>query len=454
MSVPDRCRSGRRRAIAGWAITVLLLVPLGAAASRIERVRIHEAPDHTRVVLDVSAPQDYELAVFTNPHRISIDLPDAQLGPRFNPDEAAGRTRIKRLRSARRGSGQRLVLDVHGALTPKAFALAPVAPYGHRLVIDLFSDPDGRREAAPIRRRPPPQAPSTQRDVRIMIDAGHGGEDPGALGPNGAKEKDVVLAVARALRDRINRRSGFEARLVRDGDYYVALGERTAQARAAQADLFLSLHADAFKQSDVRGASVYTLSSKGASSEAARWLAEKENRSDLIGGVGKIALREQPDLVKQVLIDMSTHANRALSNAAGRTVLEELKSLTRLHKVGVEHANFMVLRAPDVPSMLIEMGFISNPTEARQLASRRHQLRLAEAIDRAVADYFAETPPPGTLLAARAAEPKRRHVIRRGDTLSELAVRYGVAAWRIREVNGLASDAIRIGQTLIIPVES
>ncbi|MEM1437080.1 MAG: N-acetylmuramoyl-L-alanine amidase, partial [Pseudomonadota bacterium] len=417
-------------------------------------VRIHEAPDHTRVVLDVSAPQAYELAVYKNPHRISIDLPNARLGPHFNADEAAGRTRIKRLRTAQRDTGQRLVLDVNGALTPKAFALKPVAPYGHRLVIDLFSSADGRVAAQPIRRRPPPQAPNTRRNVRVVIDAGHGGEDPGALGPNGAQEKDVVLAVARALRDRINRRSGYEAKLVRDGDYYVSLGERTARARAAKADLFLSLHADAFKQSNVRGASVYTLSSKGASSEAARWLAEKENRSDLIGGVGTIALREQPDLVQQVLIDMSTHANRALSNAAGRVVLGELESLTRLHKVGVEHANFMVLRAPDVPSMLIEMGFISNPTEARQLASKRHQLRLAEAIDRAVAAYFAETPPPGTLLAARAALPERKHVIRRGDTLSELAVRYGVAARRIREVNGLASDAIRIGQTLIIPVGS
>lgn len=427
----------------------LLVSPLVLAATVVERVRIHEAPDHTRVVLDVSAPVTYDVLTLTGPDRIVVDLARATLGGRFNRSAVAGHERIKALRTSARGDGQRLVLDVTGPLQPKAFALTPVAPYGHRLVIDLFGSVDSQPTA--LTRTPPPSRPQTRRDVLIMVDAGHGGEDPGALGPNGALEKTVVLGIAEELKERLDARPGFRAELVRTGDYYISLQDRTVRARSARADLFVSVHADAFKSAKVRGASVYVLSGKGASSEAARWLAEKENRSDLIGGVGDVTLAGKDNTLKEVLIDMSTHANRSLSIDVGGAVLNELGAMTRLHKNHVEQANFLVLRAPDIPSILVETGFISNPQEARQLVNPGYQRRLASAIDRAVAGYFAEAPPPGTLLAARTGTTGRQHVIRSGETLSGLAARYGIAARRIKEANGLVSDAIRIGQTLIIP---
>ncbi|MEM9744716.1 MAG: N-acetylmuramoyl-L-alanine amidase [Pseudomonadota bacterium] len=435
-----------------WVGAALFGLGLPAAlhAAVVERVRIHEAPDHTRVVLDVSAPMDFKVLTLKNPHRVAVDISNATLGSAFNRSVAAGRTRVKRLRSSPRGDGQRLVLDVSGPLMPIAFALTPVPPYGHRLVIDLFG-PEGATRA---QRKPPPPKATGSRDVLVMIDAGHGGEDPGALGPNGIVEKDVVMAIAQELATRLKKRRGFTAELVRGGDYYIGLLERMRHARDRRADLFISIHADAFKQPQVHGASVYTLSRKGASSEAARWLAEKENRADLIGGIGSVDLAEFDDTLQGVLLDMSTHANLALSNEAGREVLKELDGVVKLHKTNVEHANFMVLRSPDVPSMLIETGFISNPAEARKLSTRSYQRSLAAAIETAIGRYFRESPPPGTWLAQHAEAAPRQHTIRRGDTLSELAVRYGVAAQDIKDANGLASDAIRIGQTLIIPIGS
>jgi N-acetylmuramoyl-L-alanine amidase len=257
---------------------------------------------------------------------------------------------------------------------------------------------------------------------------------------------------------------GYKAVLVRTGDYYIPLRQRVNIARQQRADLFVSIHADAFRNPRVTGGSVYTLSDRGASSENARWLAEKENRSDLIGGVGDVSLDDKDDMLAHVLLDLSMSANRSASIEAGQYVLAQLQAVGRLHKRRVEQAGFAVLKSPDIPSILVETGFISNPEEARRLNTTGHQDRLVDAISRGIRNYMEANAPPGTLIAARqrggSAAPARavagsagdvRYTISRGDTLSGIASRYGTSASRIRAANGLRSDTIRVGQTIVIP---
>ncbi|MDW8479318.1 MAG: N-acetylmuramoyl-L-alanine amidase [Xanthomonadales bacterium] len=282
----------------------------------------------------------------------------------------------------------------------------------------------------------------------IAIDAGHGGEDPGAIGPGGTREKDITLAVARALARRVDAEPGMRAVLIRDGDYYIPLRERYMRAREARADLFLSIHADAFHDARARGSSVYVLSPRGASSEAARWLAERENRSDLIGGV---SLADKDEMLAAVLLDLSQGATLEASHRAASHLLRALGRVGRVHKRHVERAAFMVLRSPDVPSVLVETAFISNPAEERRLGERQHQERLAEAMLEGIRSHFAELPPPGTLLARRQEEPPRRHVVQRGETLSGIARQHRVSVAALRAANGLSSDRVRAGAVLAIP---
>ncbi len=407
---------------------------------------MHEAPDHTRVVFDTSGPVKYELFTLSGPARIVIDLENATLAPGFDPALAAlGRQRVKGMRVAPRGNGYRLVLDVQGKLSPEGFVLAPVPPYGHRLVVDLFSEAHDVAASAPI------VQPAGRRDVVIAIDAGHGGEDPGALGVDRIREKHVVLSLAKRLAKRFNDTSGYRAVLVRKGDYYVSLRRRMQIARAERADLFVSIHADAFKSASVNGVSVYTLSDRGASSETARWLAEKENSSDLIGGVGDVSLDDKDDLLAHVLLDLSMDANRLASIEAGAAILGRLDRVAKLHKKRVEQAGFVVLKSPDIPSVLIETGYISNPGEARQLNRADYQNRIAGAIYDGLRLTLENSPPAGTLLAYNRAQGDVRYTIERGDTLSAIAARYGTSTETIRRVNGLATDRIRVGQVILIP---
>jgi N-acetylmuramoyl-L-alanine amidase len=263
-----------------------------------------------------------------------------------------------------------------------------------------------------------------------------------------------VLQISRRLAKRINDMPGYRAVLVRDGDYYVALRDRVRFARDQRADLFVSVHADAFKSPHPSGASVYTLSDRGATSETARWLAEKENRSDLIGGVGDVSLGDKDDMLAHVLLDLSMDANRSASIELGARVLGQLGNVTKLHKNRVEQAGFVVLKAPDMPSILVETGYISNPTEARRLNTAEHQERIATAVAAAIRSHMDLHAPPGTLIAARRDQrggDGQRYTITNGDTLSHIAARFGISARRLREANGLNSDVIRVGQTLVIP---
>jgi N-acetylmuramoyl-L-alanine amidase len=429
-------------------LSSLLLGVGGARANVIEGVRLHEAPDYTRVVFDTSHRVEYNVFTLTNPHRVVVDVTGAR--PRAGLDlEKVGvdGTAIRRIRGAPRDArSYRIVLDVDRALQPNGFVLAPAAPHGHRLVVDLHGAGRGAVRTTATTPR------GVNRDVMIAVDAGHGGEDPGAIGHNRVYEKNVVLAISREVKRLLDEEPGFRGELVRTGDYYVPLRQRTQIARnRIRADLFVSIHADAHPSQAARGASVYTLSERGATSENARWLAERENRSDLIGGVGNVSLTDKDDLLAHVLLDLSMDANRSASIDAGEAVLRRLGGFTRLQKPRVEQAGFAVLKSPDIPSILVETGYLSNPDEARQLSQSEYQRRIARAIFQGIVDYMHAHPPPDTLLAARAQNEGRRYVIARGDTLSQIAARHNVTTRRLREANNLAGDTIRVGQVLVIP---
>ncbi|MEQ9452845.1 MAG: N-acetylmuramoyl-L-alanine amidase [Pseudomonadales bacterium] len=426
--------------------SLLLLATLPAWATTLQSVRMHEAPDSTRVVFDTTAAVEYKVFTLENPHRVVVDLLGVEPRARFNPAAVAiGRQRVSKLRTATRDDGYRVVIDTKMPLTPKAFKLKPIDPYGHRLVVDLFI------KDAPVKEAPKrPVRPD--RDIVIAVDAGHGGDDPGAIGPGKVAEKRVVLQIARRIVANLNDHKGFKGVLVRDGDYYLPHRKRTDIARENRADLFLSIHADAFHSSRVAGASVYTLSDRGATSETAAWLAERENRSDLLGGVGDVSLGDKDPVLAQVLLDLSMDANRSQSIDAGKSVLAHLGKVAKLHKNRVEQAAFVVLKSPDMPSMLVETGFISNPAEARRLSQAEHQSKLARAIANGVVQFMRDNPPPGTLLANNPdIRDEFRYTITRGDTLSTIAERYGVSSRSLKSHNGLSSDKIRVGQVLVIP---
>lgn len=440
------------------SLLVLLLLAWPADARRLEGVRMHDAPTYTRVVFDTSEAVKYQVFTLANPDRVVVDFKNVRPRSGLSTANATqGQSRVKGLRTAVRGEDYRVVLDLNGPVRPQGFMLEPAAPHGHRLVIDLHGA--GSSTQARVSAPEPAPAPNGNRSVVIAIDAGHGGEDPGAIGPGRIFEKQVTLGISRRLAARLNGIPGYRAELVRTGDYYIPLRDRVRIARDKRADLFISIHADAFHNPRVTGGSVYTLSDRGATSENARWLAEKENRSDLIGGVGDVPLSDKDDMLAHVLLDLSMSANRSASIEAGQYLLAQLRGVGRLHKARVEQAGFVVLKSPDIPSVLVETGFISNPDEARRLNTASHQDRLVDAIVRGVRNYMEANAPPGTLIAARqggggtgvASGDNVRYTIARGDTLSEIASRYGIPTSRIRAANGLRSDVIRVGQTIVIP---
>ena len=431
--------------------TALILVAAPWAlvhSDTLQNIRAYEAPDHTRVVFDTSAPAAASIFLLSNPDRLVVDLADTSPATGFDPDVSGGLgRRVKDIRWGSRPAAYRVVLDLDKPLRRKDFQLPPIAPYGHRLVIDLFDDRPA--ESTP----PEPAEPEGLRPVVIAIDAGHGGEDPGAIGANKVYEKRITLSIARKLAARFNETPGYRAVLVRTGDYYIPLRRRTQIAHRERAHLFLSIHADAFRKPEVSGASVYMLSERGADSEMARYLAEKENRSDLFGGVSDVSLDDMEPYLRQTLTDLSMQGKRRQSSAVGGEVLSQLNRVTKLHKKQVGHAGFVVLKAPDIPSLLIETGFISNPTEARRLNQAEHQGKIVRAIHQGVVSYWRANPPPGTLLAHRASGGLD-HRIERGDTLSGIAAQYGTTVARIRQANGLAGNRIRVGQVLTIPADS
>lgn len=415
-----------------------------AGPLQVQGVRLWAAPDNTRVVLDVSGPAQHRLFTLANPDRLVLDITDAQIDDDLKSRASSGGM-VRNVRSGPRNKNDlRLVLDLTGPVKPKSFALKPNDQYGHRLVIDLFSAGSAKKTSpAPVKAA---SEPAQLRDLVIAIDAGHGGEDPGARGRKGTREKDVVLGIARRLARLVEKEPGMRPVLIRDGDYYIGLRKRMEKAREHRADLFISIHADAFHKSDVQGSSVFVLSRRGASSEMARWLAARENAADLVGGV---SLDDKDDLLAEVLLDLAQTATLEASSAIADNVLREMRRVGKVHKKQVQHAGFMVLKSPDIPSMLIETAFISNPSEEQRLKNSGHQDKVARAILEGVRNYFTSNPPPGTVLAS--VGNARRHVVRRGDTLSQIAQRYGVSLDTLRSTNKLRDDRVLVGNVLTIP---
>ncbi|MCK1793432.1 N-acetylmuramoyl-L-alanine amidase [Pseudomonas sp. TNT19] len=464
--------SGMRfRAMVAAVGLLLLAVTVNAVAdSKVNSVRLWRAPDNTRLVFDLSGPVQHSVFTLTAPDRLVIDINGASLGAPLNVNSA--NTPITAMRSAQRTpTDLRVVIDLKKAVTPKSFTLAPNAQYGNRLVVDLYDDaadaapipvPTNVAKVAPVPVTPIdppvklPPAPAGKRDIIVVIDAGHGGEDPGASGSRGQREKDVVLAIARELQRQVNGMKGFRAELTRTGDYFIPLRGRTEIARKKGADLFVSIHADAAPSAAAFGASVFALSDRGATSETARWLADSENRSDLIGGAGNVSLDDKDRMLAGVLLDLSMTASLTSSLNVGQKVLSNIGRVTPLHKQRVEQAGFMVLKSPDIPSILVETGFISNAKEASKLAAASHQQALARSISSGVRQFFQQNPPPGSYIAwlrdsGGIVQGPRDHRVNPGETLAMIAVRYQVSPATLRSTNNLKSDDLKAGQHLTIP---
>ena len=403
-------------------------IAAGAGPARINDVRLWSGPEGTRLVIDLSAPARYSVFTLGNPDRVVIDLDQATISSRKTMP--GGQGPVHRVRSGTRpGHDVRIVLDTIGPLAPHAFNVAPDGTAGHRLVVEF----PVRTETAAVKTgvaKTPTNAASTLatavapsitastagvpmlaatksvaaasngRDIVVAVDAGHGGQDPGAIGRGGTYEKHVTLAIARKLAQAIDREDGMRAVLIRDNDTFVSLRNRIRKAREHGADMFVSIHADSVRDRSVGGSSVYVLSTRGASDEAARWLAERENAADLVGGV---SLDDKNDVLASVLLDVTQKESVSNSVDAASNVLTSLRRVGDVHRTRVQHAGFVVLKSPDIPSMLVETAFISNPTDEKRLRNREQQQRIADAVHYGVRGYFYENPLPGTRLAALSA---------------------------------------------------
>ncbi|PTR33283.1 N-acetylmuramoyl-L-alanine amidase [Luteibacter sp. OK325] len=521
-----------------------------ASAADVKAARAWAGPEYTRVVFDLSGPASYKMSQGDVPGSVVLDIASSSVTGDFAAP--GGQGLFKSMTVSKQGGSARMVATVDPKAKPKSFLLKPAGDYGYRLVLDLYpggqSDPgdnpppstdndspsmavaaaDAETEApipAPTRGSrgsrgksvpagKPPMLPTGERKVVVAIDAGHGGEDPGARGATGLREKDVTLQVARELADQINRQPGMQAVLTRNGDYFIPLKRRYEIAREHNADMFVSIHADAFKNGDAKGSSVWVLSPRGKTSEASRWLADRENRADLVGGV---SLDDKDDSLAAVLLDLQQgYAMQASESIAGN-VLKALGRLGPTHRGYVERANFVVLRSPDVPSILVETAFITNPAEETRLRDDGHRRELAIAVLGGVRNYFESMPPPGTWFAAQAARrngtslastaasasaapaaasdssavapdavkaatrvppPKKTlakadtpatspsakvssgraddnvrdlHRVNRGETLTGIASQYGVSVGALKMANKMNDDNVRIGAVMVIP---
>ncbi|HEY8681951.1 MAG TPA: N-acetylmuramoyl-L-alanine amidase [Rhodanobacter sp.] len=509
---------GNLNNLAGFfAAAIIASVPLCAAkAADLEHARVWAGPDYTRVVLDASGPLNYKISQHGD--QLVVDLGDSSVGDGFVDPSAQGLYRG--MSHARQGDRLQLTARIDPAIRLKSFVLKPRTGSDYRLVLDLYpaaggaaadslahsnqitAEPVAAVDASePVVERSSHSRPSRssrvaaeqaatllggQRQVVVCIDAGHGGKDQGAHGPGGTLEKNVTLAVARDLAAQINRQPGMKAVLTRDGDYFIELKQRYQIARNNSADLFVSIHADSYTSNDAKGSSVWVLSPRGKTNEAARWLADGQNRADLIGGT---TLDDKDDGLAKVLLDLQQGWAMQASDVVAGNVLKALGQLGPTHRGYVERANFVVLRSPDVPSILVETAFISNPAEERKLRDPSHQRELAEAVMGGVKNYFESTPPPGTWFAMQAARrngieltsnrtadnagngpvansPGRialasqaaadanvrdLHRVGSGESLRSIARQYGISIAALKNANRINADTVRAGTLLTIP---
>ncbi len=428
-------------------------------AAEVEDIRLWRAPDYTRIVFDLDEQAQYSLFTLENPNRIVIDISNTTIaasltGFDFKDSPVTG------IRSAtRNGSDVRVVIDLTRQVNPSSFSLAANGEQKDRVVVDLYDIGSAPAVAETVVSN---TQSGSRRDIIVAIDAGHGGEDPGALGyDKKIREKDVALAISRAIYNRLLSAPGYKPIMVRDGDYSVQLQRRPQIARQNRADIFLSIHADSFSSTRAEGVTVYALSERIAEDENSRRVAEKENSADLLGGVaGDTSLRNIEDDLARTLLDLSMAWSIEQSTAAGSYILNSLRGVATLRRDKTQQGNLWVLRSPDIPSVLIETGYLSNPAEARQLNTASYQRRLADGIVQGVMAYFYDRPPEDTLISWQKQNNIKpdvgsllsgSYVVQRGDNLSEIAQRYGVSTSQLRSENSLSSDVIRIGQELQIP---
>ena len=425
---------------------ILSLATSDVFAAEVRDIRVAQQEGVTRLVFELSETAEHRIFPLSNPDRIVLDISGVNLAPSVvNGLSALSSDVLMRVRYARRDAGVRFVLDLAQTAKAKSTVLAANGTYGPRILVELEY---GERKPATIVKSLANLA-KEKRDIVIAIDPGHGGKDPGALGQYNVREKDIVLSIGKELASRINAVDGFKAVLTRSTDTYLQLRDRSRVAREANADLMISIHADAFTKSSARGASVWALSLSGKSSEMGRWLAQQENSADLVGG---ISLDDKDQLLAEVLLDMSMNSTIQMSLNIGKSVLGEMKGVAVLHKDTVQQAGFVVLKSPDIPSILIETGFVSNKTEAKNLSSRAYRVKLADSISKGVIEYFTKNAPEGTLVAWK----QKKHsdyvyTVSKGDTLSEIARRNQVSLPVLRQANNLNNDVIWIGQKLVIP---
>lgn len=426
---------------------ILLFNTAVNAGSTVENVRIWSDSDKTRVVLDLSQSVQHSIFTLRGPDRLVIDLKDSRLAQLLTK-LPAGAGYVRSIRSAVRADGQlRVVLDLTQGVRSRSFAAGPNSQYGDRLVIDLQRNAN----LEPTKRASEGYRPG--RDIVIAIDAGHGGHDPGALGRR-SKEKNIALAISKEVAKRINAEPGMYAVLIRDKDIFVEHRDRMAIASRAKADLFVSIHVDAFNDRRASGASVFALNLVGASKEAARQMQRRENTDVSVGGV---SLHDKDEVLASVLFDLSQNAALSASLEVGASVSRQMGRVTKMHRKAVKQKELIVLKSADMPSILVETGFISNNSEENKLRDKGHQGRLANSILAGIRDYYYTNPPPGTQIAMdikRSPTKQMQYVISRGDTISQIAKRYNVTPAAIRRANKLSTDKIRVGQTLNIPVFS
>lgn len=427
------------------SVFMLVLSISVAEASIIKSMRFWQSPESTRVVFDLSSPVTHEVSILKNPDRIVVDIPGANVNVDLNQLDIQSDL-VKRVRQSTppRDGVLRLVLDLNKAAEPKSFSLKPYQEYGDRLVIDLFDE--NRQEVTP-----PAVNQAGDRDIVVAVDAGHGGEDPGAMGSRGTKEKDIVLALSKELVKELNKTEGMKAFLTRTGDYYLPHRKRTDLARMQRADLFVSVHADGFKSPRAKGASVWVLNLHGAKSEVARWMQMQEEKSELLGGVdSSVVLSNYDNSVKSVLLDLQMENSITESTKVANIVHGAMsKVVPKMHKKHVEENSLIVLKNPDIPSILVEVGFITNPQEEALMKTDSYRKKLARGVGDGIVDYFKKHAPDGTLFAARYRE--NIYHVQRGDSLSKVARRFNVSVRDLKNVNKLSTNVVKIGQKLVIP---
>ncbi|KJY66727.1 N-acetylmuramoyl-L-alanine amidase [Vibrio coralliilyticus] len=450
------------RAVSVSFLLALFLLPTRVWANALESIRVWPSPDETRVVIDLASEAEYSYFTLSSPDRLVVDLKQTSINTKLpiNVSESPVLKRIRKSSPPQKGT-YRLVFELKRKVTPQLFKLAPTpgGQYGHRLVIDM---PHGSSSSSTSAAKPSSSSSSPQvsrdasqllgtADIVVAIDAGHGGEDPGSIGPNRKYEKHATLAISKKIAAQINAVPGMKAVLTRRGDYFVNLNKRSEIARGSKAHLLVSIHADGFRTPQPRGGSVFVLNTRRANSEIARWVENHEEQSQLLGGAGEVLSKNTSDKnVSQTLLDLQFSHSQKEGYKVATKILKQMSSAgIKLHKKQPVNASLAVLKSPDIPSVLVETGFITNPTEEKLLFQRSHQDKLARALTKAIVQYFEANPPEGTLFSNRGKTIK--HKVKRGESLSVIAKKYGTTTKAIMQTNKLKSSGLAIGQVLTIP---